>query len=89
MNTMGLRANAPSKERSAPGSRISEKSETPLPIGSLRERFLSALARNRGESDWAALALGPRMMPGCSGNSRSFGQNRRNGLNDNPEVVCV
>ena len=30
-----------------------------MPIGSLlRDRFLSALAKNRGDLDWSALALG-------------------------------
>jgi 3-hydroxyisobutyrate dehydrogenase-like beta-hydroxyacid dehydrogenase len=38
---------------------VGQDSETPMPIGSLlRERFLSALAKNRGDLDWAALALG-------------------------------
>jgi 3-hydroxyisobutyrate dehydrogenase-like beta-hydroxyacid dehydrogenase len=38
---------------------IADESVTPLPIGSLlRERFLSAIAKGRGELDWSALALG-------------------------------
>ena len=38
---------------------LAQETETPMPIGSLlRDRFLSALAKNRGELDWSALALG-------------------------------
>jgi 3-hydroxyisobutyrate dehydrogenase-like beta-hydroxyacid dehydrogenase len=35
--------------------------DTPLPIASLlRDRFLSAIAKGRGEIDWAAISLGAR-----------------------------
>jgi 3-hydroxyisobutyrate dehydrogenase-like beta-hydroxyacid dehydrogenase len=38
---------------------VAQDSETPMPMGSLlRDRFLSALAKNRGDLDWSALALG-------------------------------
>jgi 3-hydroxyisobutyrate dehydrogenase-like beta-hydroxyacid dehydrogenase len=38
---------------------VGQDSETPMPIASLlRERFISSLAKNRGDLDWAALALG-------------------------------
>jgi 3-hydroxyisobutyrate dehydrogenase-like beta-hydroxyacid dehydrogenase len=38
---------------------VAQESETPMPIGSLLgNRFLSALAKNRGDLDWSALALG-------------------------------
>jgi 3-hydroxyisobutyrate dehydrogenase-like beta-hydroxyacid dehydrogenase len=38
---------------------VAQESETPMPIGSLLgDRFLSALAKNRGDLDWSALALG-------------------------------
>jgi 3-hydroxyisobutyrate dehydrogenase-like beta-hydroxyacid dehydrogenase len=38
---------------------LAQETETPMPIGSLlRDRFLSALAKNRGDLDWSALALG-------------------------------
>jgi 3-hydroxyisobutyrate dehydrogenase-like beta-hydroxyacid dehydrogenase len=38
---------------------VAQESETPMPIGSLlRDRFLSGLAKHRGDLDWSALALG-------------------------------
>lgn len=38
---------------------VAQESETPMPVGSLlRDRFLSALAKNRADLDWSALALG-------------------------------
>ncbi len=38
---------------------LGQDSETPMPVGSLlRDRFLSALAKGRGDLDWAGLALG-------------------------------
>jgi 3-hydroxyisobutyrate dehydrogenase-like beta-hydroxyacid dehydrogenase len=38
---------------------VAQESETPMPIGSLLgDRFLSALAKHRGDLDWSALALG-------------------------------
>jgi 3-hydroxyisobutyrate dehydrogenase-like beta-hydroxyacid dehydrogenase len=38
---------------------VAQESETPMPIGSLLgNRFLSALAKNRADLDWSALALG-------------------------------
>jgi 3-hydroxyisobutyrate dehydrogenase-like beta-hydroxyacid dehydrogenase len=38
---------------------IAEESATPIPIGSfLRDRMLSALAKDRGDMDWSAIALG-------------------------------
>lgn len=38
---------------------VAQESETPMPIGSLvANRFLSALAKNRADLDWSALALG-------------------------------
>jgi 3-hydroxyisobutyrate dehydrogenase-like beta-hydroxyacid dehydrogenase len=38
---------------------VGQESETPMPVGSLLgNRFLSALAKNRADLDWSALALG-------------------------------
>jgi 3-hydroxyisobutyrate dehydrogenase-like beta-hydroxyacid dehydrogenase len=38
---------------------VAQESEIPMPIGSLLgNRFLSALAKNRGDLDWSAVALG-------------------------------
>ncbi len=38
---------------------VAQESDTPMPVGSLLgNRFLSALAKNRGDLDWSALALG-------------------------------
>jgi 3-hydroxyisobutyrate dehydrogenase-like beta-hydroxyacid dehydrogenase len=45
-----------------------QASETPLPLaGLLRDRFLSALAKGRGESDWAAIALAAAEDAGLDG----------------------
>jgi 3-hydroxyisobutyrate dehydrogenase-like beta-hydroxyacid dehydrogenase len=40
---------------------VGSATETPLPLASLlRDRFLAAMAKGRGEADWAAIALGAR-----------------------------